>query len=502
MTGLDKPAPAPATMTVSQLNAAIKRALADHLPGTVHLTGEISNLTRPASGHLYLTLKDESSEIRAVMWRSAVTSLKFKPADGLQVIATGSIDVYEPRGQYQFYIRKLEPRGVGALELAFRQLCDRLAREGLFDPARKKPIPRYPRRIAVVTSETGAAIRDILHTLQRRFPCVSVLLHPVRVQGEGAAEDIAAAIGRLNDQADRLGGIDVMIVGRGGGSLEDLWAFNEEIVARAILASRIPVISAVGHEVDVSVSDLVADLRAPTPTAAAELAVPVLDEVWTLLNGLQTRTGRAVRHQLDLARARLDVLGQTAWLRDPLIPIRKAEQRIDEASARLRYAGQQRISLARRRLHQMEMILGRIQPAAFLYLQYNRLDGMIHCLQRVCDLFLRQRGQRIEAARNHLERRHPLERIHRHIEKVEQSRRQLDRAGRHRMQMLVQTLSTLETRLENTSYRRTLQRGYTITRRQTDHAIVTRPDLVHPGERIITETAAGPFTSEVSEPEH
>ncbi len=501
MTGLDKSAPVPATMTVSQLNAAIKRALADRLPSTIHLVGEISNLTRPASGHLYLTLKDENSEIRAVMWRSAVTGLKFKPTDGLQVIATGCVDVYEPRGQYQFYIRKLEPRGVGALELAFRQLCDRLAREGLFDPARKKPIPRYPRRIAVVTSETGAAIRDILHTLQRRFPCVSVLLHPVRVQGEGAAEDIAAAIRRLNDQADRLGGIDVMIVGRGGGSLEDLWAFNEEIVARAIFASRIPIISAVGHEVDVSVSDLVADLRAPTPTAAAELAVPVLDEVWTLLNGWQTRTGRAVRHQLDLARARLDVLCQTAWLRDPLIPIRQAEQRIDEASARLRYAGQQHIGLARHRLHQMEMVLGRIQPAAFIHLQRSRLDGMTHRLNRAGDLFLRKRGQRLETAQNRLARRHPLERIHRQIETVEQLRRQLDRANRHRIQMLAQTLSNLETRLENTSYRRTLQRGYTITRRQTDRAIVTRPDLVQPGDRIITETAAGPFTSEVRESE-
>ncbi|NLX13000.1 MAG: exodeoxyribonuclease VII large subunit [Phycisphaerales bacterium] len=497
MTGLDKSAPGLAAMTVSQLNATIKRALADHLPGTIHLTGEISNLTRPASGHLYLTLKDESSEIRAVMWRSAVASLKFKPADGLQVIATGSVDVYEPRGQYQFYIRKLEPRGVGALELAFRQLCDRLSREGLFDPGRKKPIPRFPRRIAVVTSETGAAIRDILHTLQRRFQCVSVLLYPVRVQGEGAAEDIAAAIGRLNDQAERLGGIDVMIVGRGGGSLEDLWAFNEEMVARAIYASRIPVISAVGHEVDVSVSDLVADLRAPTPTAAGELAVPVLDEVLALLNTLKTRAGRAVRHQLDLAHARFEVLYQTAWLRDPLIPVRKADQRVDEASARLRYAGQRRIGLARQRLHQMEMVISAIQPSAFLRLQQNRLDTITHRMQWVLTQWLRKRQQGLEVARNRLERRHPLERIQRYIEKISQLEQHLNRAGQRRMQMLAQTLSVMETRLENTSYRRTLQRGYTITRRQPDHAIVSCPDMVRHGDRIVTETAAGPFTSAV-----
>ncbi len=224
----------PKTLTPSQLNAFVKRVLGDHLPGTIHLVGEISNLARPASGHVYLTLKDERSEVRCVMWRSAAQTLKFQLNDGQEVIATGFVDVYEPRGQLQFYAQKIEPRGVGSLELAFRQLRDRLAKEGLFEPGHKKPIPRFPRRLAIVTSATGAALHDILQTLRRRYPCVDVLIDSVRVQGEGAAKEIAAAVNRLNRHSKALGEIDVLIVGRGGGSLEDLWAFNEEVVARAI----------------------------------------------------------------------------------------------------------------------------------------------------------------------------------------------------------------------------------------------------------------------------
>jgi len=260
MAAKEEPALAARSMTVTQLNALVKRVLGNGLPATIHLTGQISNYSRPGSGHLYFTLKDENSEVRAVMWKTAATTVKFKIEDGMEVVATGGVDVYEPRGQYQFYVRKLEPKGVGNLELAFRQLYDRLSREGLFDNDRKKTIPKYPRRIGIVTSPTGAAIHDILQTLRRRFPCIEVMLYPVRVQGEGAANEIAAAIRKLNEQATALGGIDVMIVGRGGGSLEDLWAFNEEVVARAIFDSSIPVISGVGHEVDVTIADLVADL--------------------------------------------------------------------------------------------------------------------------------------------------------------------------------------------------------------------------------------------------
>ena len=259
MFGTDKDRPAgPGTITVTELTRLIKGAIQAQLPAELHLVGEISNFTRSANGHLYFTMKDAASEIRCVMWRTAAGAMRFQPSDGLAVIATGAVDVYEPRGQYQFYVRKLEPRGVGALELAFRQLKERLAKEGLFAPERKRDLPRVPERIAVVTSATGAAIRDILQTLRRRYPAVRVFVFDVRVQGDGAAGEVADAIRRINRNRERLGGIDVMIVGRGGGSLEDLWAFNEEAVARAIFASKIPVVSAVGHEVDFTIADFTA----------------------------------------------------------------------------------------------------------------------------------------------------------------------------------------------------------------------------------------------------
>ncbi|MDO8631193.1 MAG: exodeoxyribonuclease VII large subunit, partial [Phycisphaerales bacterium] len=288
-------------LTVSQLTSLIKRAIQDSLPATVHVVGEISNFKRHASGHLYLTLKDAGSELACVMWRADAAKLKFSPEDGLEVIATGGVEVFERAGRYQLYIRRLEPRGVGALELAFRQLCAKLEKEGLFDPRRKKPLPRFPRRIVLVTSPTGAAVADMIRTIERRFPCVHVLVYPVRVQGDGAAAEIASAVRSVNSNAERLGGVDLMIVGRGGGSLEDLWAFNEEIVARAIFASSVPIISAVGHEVDVTIADLAADVRAATPTAAAEIAVPVLDELLSGLGAQELRLVYGVRAKVEPA---------------------------------------------------------------------------------------------------------------------------------------------------------------------------------------------------------
>jgi hypothetical protein len=241
------PVELPGTITPRQVNELVRGALARHIPQTLHVLGEIADLSRPQSGHIYFSLKDPHSELRCAMWRSTAVKLKFQPEPGMEVIATGGLEVYTPRGTYQLIVRKLEPRGVGALEVAFRQLKERLEREGLFDPARKKPLPKIPQRIAVVTSPTGAAIRDIVQTLARRFPALEILVWPVRVQGEGAAAEIAEAIRQLNRHAAALGGIDVAIVGRGGGSLEDLWAFNEEVAARAIAASEIPIILSPSH---------------------------------------------------------------------------------------------------------------------------------------------------------------------------------------------------------------------------------------------------------------
>jgi exodeoxyribonuclease VII large subunit len=231
----------------------------------VWLEGELSNLRAPGSGHVYCTLKDKTSQIRAVLFRPIAVRLRFALQEGLQVIVRGRLTVYEPRGEYQIVLDTVEPKGIGALQLAFEQLKARLAAEGLFDQDRKKPIPAFPRTVGVVTSLTGAAIRDILAVLRRRWPTLHILIAPVQVQGESAGRQIAEALTALND----LGTVDVIIVGRGGGSLEDLWSFNEEIVVRAIAASRVPVVSAVGHEIDVTLADFVADLRAPTPSAAA-----------------------------------------------------------------------------------------------------------------------------------------------------------------------------------------------------------------------------------------
>ena len=254
--------------SVSELTQRLKGLLETQFPD-VWVAGEISNLRPATSGHLYFTLKDSNAQLRAVCFRSQARYLKFKPRDGVSVIARGRLSVYEARGEYQLLVELLEPAGLGALQLAFEQLKAKLAAEGLFDTARKKPLPVLPRTVGIVTSPSGAVIRDILRVLRRRYRNMNALLYPVRVQGEGAAQEIVQAIEHLN----RRGGVDVMILARGGGSLEDLWAFNEEDVARAIAASRIPIISGVGHESDFTIADFVADLRAPTPSAAAELVV-------------------------------------------------------------------------------------------------------------------------------------------------------------------------------------------------------------------------------------
>jgi len=316
--------------TVSELTREVRATLEDGFPA-VWVVGEVSNVRRPASGHVYLTLKDDRAQIASVIWRSTAARILYDVRDGMQALAFGNITVYEPRGQYQMIIRRLEPKGIGALQLAFQQLKERLAAEGLFDPAHKKPLPAFPRTIGIVTSATGAAIRDILNVIDRRFPRVRVLLYPCRVQGEGAAEEIAAGIAALN----RIQDIDVAIVGRGGGSLEDLWAFNEEVVARAIHASRIPIVSAVGHEIDFTIADFVADRRALTPTEAGELVVPELDRLLETLDETRVRLARALTTHVARARERLDGLARSYGLRRPLELVRQREQQLDDLAQRI-----------------------------------------------------------------------------------------------------------------------------------------------------------------------
>jgi exodeoxyribonuclease VII large subunit len=318
---------------VAELTRLVREALENRF-GAVWVQGEISNLRRPASGHLYFTLKDESAQIAAVLFRGSQRGLRFTPADGMQVRAHGDITVYERGGNYQILVRRLEEAGKGALQARFEALKEKLHAEGLFDAARKRSLPVLPQHVGVVTSETGAAIRDILNVIDRRFPNLHVVLCPVRVQGEGAATDIAAAIERLN----RLPGLDVLIVGRGGGSLEDLWAFNEERVARAIAGSRVPVISAVGHEVDFTICDFVADLRAPTPSAAAELVVGRKEEFEGAVRALHAGLVRALRGTVLEARNRLLTATGRPALREPAALVRQYMQRIDTLGLRLERA--------------------------------------------------------------------------------------------------------------------------------------------------------------------
>jgi exodeoxyribonuclease VII large subunit len=312
-------------LTVSELTLQIKSSLELRFP-RVWIQGEISNFRRHTSGHLYFSLKDEGAQISATMWRSRAGGLLFQPEDGMKVIARGGITVYPPRGSYQIDVEQLTPVGIGELQLAFEALKRKLAAEGLFDDSRKKRLPRFPSQIGIITSETGAALHDICTVLKRRFPVAQVLLMPVRVQGVGAAEEIAGAIAEMN----RLGEADLIIVGRGGGSIEDLWAFNEEVVAHAIAASHVPIVSAVGHEIDFTIADFVADLRAPTPSAAAEMVAPDRTELLELLRNYEYTMRTNVLNLLGGADERVKSLVASYAFNRPKDMVREFVQRVDE----------------------------------------------------------------------------------------------------------------------------------------------------------------------------
>ena len=300
-------------VSVSDLVNAFKEVVETALPPCT-VEGEISNCRRSPAGHWYLTLKDEQSEIGAVIWRSAAQKIRFDPKDGMKCLATGSLQVYVAKGTCQFVISRLMPQGIGELELAFRQLRDKLSAEGLFDESRKRPIPRIPRRIALVTSPSSAAVRDMIQVITRRWPPARIVVVPVRVQGDGAAEEIAKALKLVH----RIPDVDVVITGRGGGSLEDLWCFNTEIVARAVAACRIPVIAAVGHEIDLSIADLVADRRALTPSEAGELVVPSARDLQDSLLQTAQRMRQTLRDRLDRAKLRLSTIEARSVIQRPM----------------------------------------------------------------------------------------------------------------------------------------------------------------------------------------
>lgn len=363
----------PHVYSVSELNSLVRELLEGHFP-TVWVEGEISNLRQYPSGHSYFTLKDASSELDAVMFKYVTADLDFHPEDGMNVLAFGAVTIYERRGKYQIAVRQLKPAGLGRLQLAFERLKERLKAEGLFDEAHKRELPRYPERVGIVTSGEGAALRDMLSVFSRRYPLVEVRLFPIRVQGEGAAEEIARAVKCAHRYQHNVEPIDVLIVGRGGGSLEDLWAFNEERAARAIFDSQIPVVSAVGHEVDVTIADFVADLRAPTPSAAAELVVPHRTEIEGAVSETLRRLAQLQGALLEDRRYALQMLTSSYAFRRPLRRLGEGKQTLDHLSGLLWRAFRARRQAASERLRGLLARLEAVSPAAVMRRGYSIVE--------------------------------------------------------------------------------------------------------------------------------
>lgn len=366
-----------AVLTVFQVNQALKQML-EETPTfrSLYVQGEISNYKAHSSGHRYFTLKDEQAALSAVMFRSDAARLRFRPQNGMKVIARGRISSYPKTGQVQMYVADMMPDGIGSLTIAFEQLKQRLYQEGLFDTERKKPFPAFPSTIAIVTSPTGAAVRDMIRILRRRYPIADVELHPVRVQGEGAAQEIAQAIADVN----RRGKADLIITGRGGGSLEDLWAFNEEVVARAIAASEIPVISAVGHEPDVTISDFAADARASTPSNAAELCVPDRMELHRLLGSLSAGMAAAMQNRLEKERRAYQSLEHRRALKTPTAYLQDRRFALDHMMTRMQAAAEQTLAQHRQRFGELAAYLDAFSPLKVLSRGYSvtqREDGRI-----------------------------------------------------------------------------------------------------------------------------
>ena len=369
-------------VSVTELVSAFKEVVETALPPCC-VEAEVSNCRKSPAGHWYLTLKDDGAEIRGVIWRSTASRLKFEPKDGLQVLATGGLQVYVARGNCQFIINRLTPQGFGELELAFRQLKEKLAADGLFDEGRKRTLPEFPRRIALITSPAGAAVRDMIQVILRRWPAAQIVILPVPVQGPGAADQIASALNGVK----RIPDVDVVITGRGGGSLEDLWAFNEEVVARAIANCFVPVVSAVGHETDVSIADLVADRRALTPSEAGELVVPSQNEIRQQISQLAQRLDRSVSGRLERHRLQLAAIRARSVFRKPMTLIDDRRHRLNELTERAQRAIELRIERCHQQLAATAASLDALSPLKVLARGYSLttdIDG--HLISSIDDL--------------------------------------------------------------------------------------------------------------------
>jgi exodeoxyribonuclease VII large subunit len=442
-------------LTVSQVTARIRRLIEDQV-GTVWVSGEVSNLRIQASGHCYFTLKDAGAQLTCVLFRGQARGQRELLEDGRSVLLHGDLTVYEPRGQYQLRVTEIELRGAGALQAAFERLKARLQAEGLFDAGRKRPLPRWPRRLGVVTSPSAAAFRDVRQVLSRRFPALELILAPVRVQGDEAAAEIARAIADLNawSAAQPPGaGLDLLLLTRGGGSLEDLWPFNEEIVARAIHASELPVVSAVGHEIDFTISDFVADVRAATPSAGAEIITEHLF---------------AARRWIEETAPRLATLARRGWTR------------------------------RRREWEQLAARLERAHPRRFLQVQAQRLDELQLALQRAARNRWRAFRAEAETVFAAWARVHPERWLGRHRERIADLRQRLDGRIQARLRLARSHLTGVTDRLRLLSPENTLGRGYSITRDAVTGEVIRSPAQTRPGQRLETRVRGGSFSSAVT----
>lgn len=484
-------------LTVTQLTRMVRDTLRAILPPVVSVVGQISNYRPASGGHAWFTLKDDQAQLSCVMWAEKVRRLRFKPQDGLEVVASGNIDVYATQGRYQLYVERLEPIGVGALELAFRQLYEKLLKEGLFDGSHKKPLPRYPDTIALVTSPTGAAVRDMVRTILRRWPAIRLIVVPVRVQGEKAAEEIARAVRRVNKLRHELA-IDLLIVGRGGGSIEDLWAFNEEVVARAIFNCEIPVISAVGHERDTTIADLVADARAATPTHAGEMAVRVRNEVLAELDDLAEQLARQMNDKLQWFGLRLEGIEKERCIADPAGHIRQAWQGLDRIGWQTRARLQDQLVHLADRLGEGRLRMQRVHPDVQLTRARTRLEETAGRLQRAGTAYQALKSSRLESIETCLKQLSPLRQIESLEQRLSASISCIGMALRRDLQTAGGSLEALEARAEASSPRQILKRGFTITRHAATGRSITAAEQVRPGTMVTTQTAAGQFDSIVA----
>ena len=495
-----KPAPSQSkdagdkAITVSQLNEKIKRVLTAGMGGPLLVKGEVSNFKpNRASGHVYFTLKDSYSCVDCVMWRSDAERLKFEVEEGMEVLAGGTIDVYQPRGRYQMYVTSLRPLGQGALEIALRQMRAKLEADGLFAAERKKPLPAYPRRIVIITSREAAALQDVLKVL-RRFPWIDLMLYSVPVQGEGAASKIAAAISHLNAKIDSAGGCDLVILCRGGGSLEDLWSFNEEKVARAIAASRIPIVTGIGHEVDVSIADLVADYHAHTPTEAAQVVTAKWRVAAELLAGGSQRLARGIRGAIQNRRQRLALVERHEAMRRPADRLRVLRQYLDERQRGLQVAEQRLVRKLSDRVASAELRTARRLPAIVRALAQRVTDRTL-MLQRAIGSRLRKLQDRAGYLDLRLQRQHPA-RLTQLADQRLKSNAMLFAAAMNRSLLSHSArLESASRQLEAVSPPAVLRRGYSITMKKKGGDVIRSASDVKAGEKLLTRFVDGQVES-------